>query len=68
MGFGVSDNVPNIDRQPCDHDPRAKLERIRRLLLDDVEQGLDDVVAGRVVDARGALLAAKRRRTASNPG
>ena len=68
MKFGISDDVPPNERQPCGHDAQPKLERIHRLLLDDVEQGLDDVVAGRVVDARGVLLAAKRRRAATDPG
>lgn len=55
-------------RQPGDHDAQAQRERIERLLLNDAEQGLNDIVAGRVKEARGALLAARRRRAATNPG
>ena len=39
-------------------------ERIRLLLIDEASKGLDDVAAGNVKDARRAIAALKRRRSA----
>ena len=39
-------------------------ERIHLLLIDDASKGLDDVAAGKVKDARSAITALKRRRSA----
>jgi hypothetical protein len=39
-------------------------DRIQLMLIDEVSKGLDDVAAGRVRDARTALIALKRRHAA----
>jgi hypothetical protein len=38
------------------------------LLIDDAGQGLDDIAAGRVKDARQVLQRIKRRRALGEPG
>jgi len=43
---------------------RRKLEHIHLLLIDEAAQGLDDVAAGRVKDARQTIQRFKRRRAA----
>ena len=53
-----------IDAHRLDYYHRLERERIHLLLIDEVSKGLDDVAAGRVKDARGAILAIKRRRKA----
>jgi prevent-host-death family protein len=52
--------VALIDAQRLDYYHRLERERIHLVLLDDVEKGLADVAAGRVRDAREALLGLKR--------
>ncbi len=52
--------VALIDAQRLDYYHRLERERIHLVLLDDVEKGLADVEAGRVRDAREALLDLKR--------
>jgi prevent-host-death family protein len=52
--------VALIDAQRLDYYHRLERERIHLVLLDDVEKGLADVAAGRVRDAREALLDLKR--------
>lgn len=53
-----------IDANRLDYYHQLERERIHLLLIEEVSQGLDDVAAGRVKDARGALEALKRRRSA----
>jgi len=53
-----------IDASRLDYYHQLERERIHLLLIEEVSQGLDDVAAGRVKDARGALEALKRRRSA----
>ncbi len=47
-----------------DHYHRLEREHIHLLLIDEASKGLDDVAAGRVKDARGAIQSIKRRRRA----
>lgn len=56
--------VAIIDARRLDYYHQLERERIHLLLIDDAGKGLDDVEAGRVKDARTALQALKRRRTA----
>lgn len=53
-----------IDAQRLDYYHQLERERIHLLLIDDAAKGIDDVAAGRVKDARTALNAIKRRRSA----
>jgi prevent-host-death family protein len=53
-----------IDAQRLDYYHQLERERIHLLLIDDAGKGLDDVIAGRVKDARSAITALKRRRSA----
>jgi len=56
--------VALIDAQRLDHYHRLERERIHLLLTSEASRGLDDVATGRVKDARGAIQAIKRRRSA----
>ncbi len=58
--------VALIDAERLDYYHRLERERIHLVLIDEVEQGLADVAAGRVRDAREALasLGQVNRRTA----
>lgn len=56
--------VAIIDTQRLDYYHQLERERIHLLLIDDAGKGLDDVEAGRLRDARTALQALRRRRTA----
>jgi prevent-host-death family protein len=53
-----------IDAQRLDYYHRLERERIHLLLIDEAAKGLDDVAAGRVKNARGAIAALKQRRSA----
>ena len=53
-----------IDAKRLDYYHQLERERIHLLLIDEASKGLDDVSAGRVQDARTALTATKKRRTA----
>jgi len=53
-----------IDAQRLDYYHQLEHERIHLLLIDEAAKGLADVAAGRVKDARGAIQAIKRRRSA----
>ncbi len=53
-----------IDSDRLDYYHQLERERIHLLLIDEVSKGLDDVAAGRVKDARGAIQSIKRRRSA----
>lgn len=56
--------VAIIDSQRLDYYHQLERERIHLLLIDDAGQGLDDIAAGKVKDARNTLTAVKRRRAA----
>ena len=56
--------VALIDAQRLDYYHRLEREHIHLLLIDAAAQGLEDVAAGRVRNARGAIAALKRRRGA----
>jgi prevent-host-death family protein len=56
--------VALIDAKRLDYYHRLERERIHLLLIDEAGKGLDDVAAGRVKDARGAIQSIKRRRGA----
>jgi prevent-host-death family protein len=53
-----------IDASRLDYYHQLERERIHLLLIDEASKGLDDVAAGKVKDARGAVQALKRRRNA----
>jgi prevent-host-death family protein len=53
-----------IDAQRLDYYHQLERERIHLLLIDEAAKGLDDVAEGRVKDARSAISALKRRRSA----
>ena len=52
-----------IDAQRLDYYHQLERERIHLLLIDEAGKGLDDVVSGKVKDARSAIAALKRRRS-----
>ena len=54
--------VALIDAQRLDYYHQLERERIHLLLLTDASKGLDDVLAGKVKDAKTTLTAIKRRR------
>ena len=54
--------VALIDAQRLDYYHQLERERIHLLLLNDASKGLDDVLAGKVKDAKTTLTAIKRRR------
>jgi prevent-host-death family protein len=56
--------VALIDADRLDYYHRLERERIHLLLLDEAENGLADVAAGRVKDARQAIRRLKTRRAA----
>ena len=53
-----------IDASRLDYYHQLERERIHLLLIDEASKGLDDVVAGKVKDARSVIQAIKRRRSA----
>lgn len=54
--------VAVIGAKRLDHYPRLKRARIHLLLLDEVDQGLADVQAGRTLDAFEGVAALKLKR------
>ena len=56
--------VALIDANRLDYYHRLESERIHLLLIADASQGLADVAAGQVKDARSTLAAIQRRRAA----
>lgn len=56
--------VAIIDSQRLDYYHQLERERIHLLVIDDAGKGLDDIVAGKVKDARNTLAALKRRHLA----
>lgn len=57
--------VALIDADRLDYYHQLERERIHLLLLDDARRALNDIVAGRTVDADDALAAMQRRRAAA---
>lgn len=57
--------VAVIDVKRLDHYHRLERAHVHLLLLEDVDKGLDDVKAGRTIDARAGLSALMKRRTAT---
>ena len=55
--------VALIDADRLDYYHRLEREHIHLLLIDEIGKGLDDVVAGRVKNARLAIRKLKNRRT-----
>jgi prevent-host-death family protein len=53
-----------IDAKRLDYYHQLERERIHLLLIEEASQGLDDVIAGRVQDARTALMGIQNRRSA----
>jgi len=53
-----------IDAQRLYFCHQLERERIHLLLINEAGKGLDDVAAGKVKDARSAIAALKRRRSA----
>lgn len=53
--------VALIDADRLDHYHRLERERIHLLLIEDARNGLEDVAAGRTVDAREAIESIRRR-------
>lgn len=60
--------VAIIDAQRLDYYHQLEREHLHLLLIDDASKGLADVAAGRVGDARSALVAIKGRRAAKIAG
>ena len=56
--------VALIDADRLDYYHRLEHERIHLLLIDEIGKGLDDVAAGRVKNARQAILKLKNRQAA----
>ena len=54
--------VALIDAHRLDYYHQLEREHIHLLLLNDASKGLDDVLAGKVKDAKATLTAIKRRR------
>lgn len=54
--------VALIDAHRLDYYHQLERERIHLLLLNDASKGLDDVLAGKIKDAKATLTAIKRRR------
>lgn len=53
-----------IDADRLDYYHQLERARVHLLLLDDAAAGVADIEAGRVTDARRALMALKKRRAA----
>ncbi len=53
--------IAMIDAGRLDYYHQLERERIHLLLIDEAAKGLDDLAAGKVKDARGALKTLKRR-------
>jgi antitoxin (DNA-binding transcriptional repressor) of toxin-antitoxin stability system len=57
--------VALIDADRLDYYHRLERERIHLLLIDDARRGLADIVAGRTVEADGAIGQLQQRRAAA---
>jgi prevent-host-death family protein len=53
-----------IDAKRLDYYHQLERERIHLLLIEEASRGLDDVIAGRVQDARTALMAIQKPHSA----
>ncbi len=53
--------IAMIDAGRLDYYHQLERERIHLLLIDEAAKGLDDLAAGKIKDARGALKTLKRR-------
>jgi prevent-host-death family protein len=53
-----------IDSDRLDYYHQLERARIHLILIDEASKGLEDVVAGRVKDARNTIQSLKRRRSA----
>ena len=58
--------VALIDAKRLDYYHRLERDRVHLLLLDEVEKGLADIVAGRTTPALESLAAIKARRAAGD--
>lgn len=54
--------VALINAERLDYYHRLERERIHLLLIEDARRGLDDIVAGRVLDADTAIAKLQKRR------
>jgi prevent-host-death family protein len=54
--------VALIDADRLDYYHRLERERIHLLLIDDARRGLEDITAGRTVEADGAIAELQKRR------
>jgi len=52
-----------IDANRLDYYHQLERERIHLLMINEASKGLDDVVAGKVKDARSVIQSIKRRRS-----
>lgn len=59
--------IAMIDARRLDYYHQLERERIHLLLINDASQGLADVAAGKVKDARSTLSALQSRRAATKP-
>jgi prevent-host-death family protein len=57
--------VALIDADRLDYYHRLERERIHLLLIDDARRGLEDITAGRTVEADGAIAELQKRRSAA---
>ena len=53
-----------IDASRLDYYHQLERERIHLLLIDEASKGLDEVIAGKLKDARSVIQSIKRRRSA----
>ncbi len=60
---GESD-IALIDASRLDYYHQLERERIHLLLIDEASKGLDEVIAGKLKDARSVIQSIKRRRSA----
>lgn len=60
--------VAIIDAERLDYYHRLERERIHLLLIEDAGQGLADIAAGKLKDARETLSTIKRRRASGSAG
>jgi len=59
--------VALIDADRLDYYHRLERERIHLLLIDDARRGLADIVAGRTIEADGAIERLQQRRAEAAP-
>lgn len=59
--------VALIDADRLDYYHRLERERVHLLLIEDARRGVADMLAGRTVEAGGAIARLQRRRAARSP-